>query len=390
MKAHPRSGRLVQQIDGYRAFEPSPLPPQPPVAYEQVLVARLSAADTAIGRLDGLARVLPDADLFLAMYVRHEALLSSRIEGTDCSLDDVLAFELDEAAPVPELDVREVVNYVGALSRGIELLGELPLCNRLLREVHGTLLRSGRGSDKTPGEFRRTQNWIGPQGCSLAGATYVPPPPLVMEQAMTDLESFLHEITHPVLITVGLAHAQFETIHPFLDGNGRTGRLLVSLLLHERNELQKPVLHISAYLNRRRTTYFDHLMTVREDGDWEGWLTFFLEAVRDAADDAARTASAIHLLRETDRARLSARGGAQNDLRLLDALYGQPLVNAGWVGRTLDVAPTTAIRLLDRAVDAGVLRETTGQRRNRVYRYDRYISLFETETGPIASDRTVD
>ena len=280
MKSNGRAGHLVQQLEGYRAFEPVPLPPEPPLIYDQEFISRLSAADTAVGRLDGLAQNLPDSDLFLTMYVRREALCSSRIEGSECSLDDVLAFQLSEDAPVPELDVREVVNSVDALNRGIELLCELPLCNRLLREVHGVLLKSGRGSDKSPGEFRRTQNWVGPKGCTLEGATYVPPPPAVMERAMSELETFLHGTSLPVLVGAGLAYAQFETIHPFLDGNGRIGRLLVSLLLHARGELQRPVLYVSSYLGRHRVEYFGRLMAVREDGDWEGWLKLLLSAWR--------------------------------------------------------------------------------------------------------------
>ena len=211
MRSHPRSGQMVRQLEGYNAFEPANLPPKPAVAFDNELVTLLSAADTAVGRLDGLARTLPDADLFLAMYVRQEALLSSQIEGTECTMDDILAFELLPHGG-PTLDVGEVVNYVAALQHGVALLSELPLCNRLLREMHAVLLRSGRGADKSPGEFRRTQNWIGPAGCTLATASFVPPPRHVMESAMTKLETFVHDSTLPVLVTAGLAHAQFETI----------------------------------------------------------------------------------------------------------------------------------------------------------------------------------
>jgi Fic family protein len=341
---------------------------------------KLDRAGLAVGRLDGLSRALPDADLFLAMYVRQEALLSSQIEGTACTLDDVLAFELDEGAPVPDLDVGEVVNYVAALNAGIARLDDptgLPLCNRLLREVHGTLLRDGRGSDKSPGEFRRTQNWIGPAGCTLTNASFVPPAPDDMNQAMSDLEKYLDSSRLPVLLTAGLAHAQFETIHPFLDGNGRTGRLLVSLFLHDREVLARPVLYLSTYLKKHRSAYFERLMAVREEGDWEGWIGFFLDGVEASATESAQTAAKVHDLRERDRRRVDEHGGGVKDLQLLDGLYAQPLINGPWAVERLGVSKSTSNKMLDRLVDAGVLRETTGKQRYRMYRYDEYVELFD-------------
>ena len=276
-------------------------------------MTRLSAADVAVGRLDGLARALPDVDLFLAMYVRQEALLSSQIEGTECTLDDVLAFELQDGVPEVGVDVGEVVNYVAALSYGIANLNTMdgpPLCNRLLRDVHATLLRSGRGADKAAGEFRTTQNWIGPPGCTLAEARFVPPPVHVMQLAMSDLERYLRDTTFPVLISAALAHAQFKTVHPFVDGNGRAGRLLVLLLLHDRNVLGQPVLCLSTFLKKNREAYFERLTAVREDGDWEGWVGFFLDGVLESAEIAAGTAGRVHQLREEDRRRVSAGRGA--------------------------------------------------------------------------------
>ena len=381
MKSHPRAGHYVQQLEGYRAFEPANLPPEPPLAIDNDLLALLSAADTAIGRLDGLARTLPDAELFLAMYVRQEALLSSQIEGTECTMDDILAFELLPEAG-PNLDVGEVVNYVAALQRGVELLKDLPLCNRLLREMHAVLLRSGRGSDKSPGEFRRTQNWIGPVGCTLASASFVPPPRQVMETAMSALETFVHDSKLPVLVTAGLAHAQFETIHPFLDGNGRTGRMFVSLLLHEREVLTKPVLYLSTFLKRHQARYFDRLTAVRAEGAWEGWIRFFLEGVAESALGATQTAAAIHQLRESDRSTVLSGPGkpGKYDVVLLDALFRQPLVNSAWVQRELGVTSPTANKALDGLCELGILRETTGAKRNRTYRYDAYLDLFETVT----------
>lgn len=377
MKSHPRAGHLVTQLEGYEAFEPTSLPPTPPIAYDDRLVRLLSDADQRVGRLDALATALPDADLFLAMYVRQEALLSSRIEGTECTLDDIIASDLSPSGPT-SLDVGEVVNYVAALGHGIARLATLPLSNRLLREVHEVLLRTGRGSDKTPGEFRRTQNWIGQPGCTLAEANFVPPPVHVMNEALSDLEKFLHATDLPVLIVAGLAHAQFETIHPFLDGNGRSGRLLVSLLLHERTTLTKPVLYLSTYLKQHQQSYFRYLTAVREDGDWEGWLTFFLTGVSDAAAHAAATATRIHQIRERDRRRLLDAGGQKHELALLDRLYTQPIVNSAWVERELGVATATANKVLTRIEAAGILRESTGFKRNRLFRYDEYIDVFDT------------
>lgn len=376
MKAHPRAGHLVTQLEGYEAFEPASLPPTPPIAYDDVLVRLLSEADQRVGRMDALASALPDADLFLAMYVRQEALLSSRIEGTECTLDDIIASDLSPTSPT-SLDVGEVVNYVAALGHGIARLSTLPLSNRLLREVHEVLLRTGRGSDKTPGEFRRTQNWIGRPGCTLAEASFTPPPVHVMNDSLSDLEKFLHVTDLPVLVVAGLVHAQFETIHPFLDGNGRSGRLLISLLLHERKTLTKPVLYLSTYLKQHQRDYFHCLTAVREDGDWEGWLRFFLAGVSDSATNAAATATHIHQIREQDRQRLLDAGGQKHELALLDRLYRQPIVNSAWVERELDVAKATAHKLLTRMEATGILRETTGFKRNRLFRYDEYVNVFD-------------
>jgi Fic family protein len=377
MNSHPRAGRLVQQLEGYRAFEPVDLPPDPPITLDNELWGLLSAADIAVGRLDGLARTLPDADLFLAMYVRQEALLSSQIEGTECTMDDILAFELLPHGG-PTLDVGEVVNYVAALQHGVALLSGVPLCNRLLREMHAVLLRSGRGADKSPGEFRRTQNWIGPAGCTLTTASFVPPPRHVMESAMTTLETFVHDSTLPVLVTAGLVHAQFETIHPFLDGNGRAGRMFISLLLHERKVLAKPVLYLSTFLKRHQARYFEHLTAVRSAGEWEQWLAFFLEGVAEAARGATQTAMSIHQLREDDRTRTLSSGGGKYDVALLDVLFRQPLVNSNWVQQHLDVTSPTANKALERLCELGILREVTGNKRNRTYRYDAYVDLFES------------
>ncbi len=392
MHRSERSGFTVAQPTGCRAFIPAPLPPAPPLDPSRFM-GELSLADQAVGRLDGATRLLPDHDLFLAMYVRNEALLSSQIEGTQCTLDDVLAFELDGAtADVPTVDVQEVVNYIAALGYGLERLATLPICGRLLREVHARLLRGGRGAERNPGEFRSTQNWIGPPGCTLAQATYVPPPPEEMRRAISDLDRFVHGPDSagrqlPPLVVCGLVHAQFETVHPFLDGNGRIGRLLITLLLCERGVLSAPVLYLSTFLRRHRPEYFDHLTAVRSNGAWEAWLVFFLRGIEETAGDAASTAQRIHTMREADRHLIDAAGGTVNDLVLHDRLFSQPLVNAKWVAKELGVTPATANAVLARLTAAGVLREITGQARNRVFRYDAYLALFDRPAVELGFDR---
>jgi Fic family protein len=346
----------------------------------------LSRADQALGRLDGATLNLPDVNLFLAMYVRQEALLSSQIEGTDCTLDDLLAFELDaRTSEVPELDVQEVVNYVAALNYGMARLTDLPISRRLLCEIHARLLQTGRGSDRSPGEFRRTQNWIGSKlavGSSIDTAAFVPPPPNEMEAAFSELERYLdssrdNAAALPLLVDCALAHAQFETIHPYLDGNGRMGRLLITLLLCERGVLTAPVLYLSTYLRRNRSKYFELLMEVRDHGTWEAWIDFFLRGIGETAAEAAQTAQKVHAMRETHRLALEMNGGTLNDLAVLDRLFSQPLANAAWVEKSVGVSQPTANAILSRFEASGVLREVTGQRRNRVYRYDAYLTLFD-------------
>src|SRR5262245_20807423 len=247
-----RAGRYVKQIEGYRAFIPAPLPPDPPLVMDTELIRLLSEADRSLGRLDGVTSVLPNPDLFVAMYVRKEAVLSSQIEGTQSTLEDVLQFEVDATGVELPKDVEEVVNYVRAMNQGLRRLQQLPLSLRLIREIHATLLENARGSHRTPGEFRRTQNWIGPAGCTLETATFVPPPVREMHVALDNLEKFLHDTSLPLLIQCGLAHAQFETIHPFLDGNGRVGRLLITFMLVQRGVLERPLLYLSQYLKAHR------------------------------------------------------------------------------------------------------------------------------------------
>jgi Fic family protein len=375
-----RSGQFVRQPEGYRAFIPAPLPPDPPVRVDDDLSRLLSDADRCLGRLDGVASVLPNPDLFVAMYVRHEAVLSSQIEGTQSTLEDVLEFEADTPGAERPKDVEEVVNYVRAMNHGLHRLGELPVCLRLIREIHGELLSRVRGSERTPGEFRRSQNWIGPAGCTLQTATFVPPPVREMHQALDNLEKFLHGAESlPRLIHCGLVHAQFETIHPFLDGNGRVGRLLITFLLCQQGILGRPLLYLSYYLKAHRAEYYDRLNAVRHDGDWEGWLMFFLRGVYEVSQSATNTARAILQLREQHRqatAELGVSGGTA--ARLLDYLFEQPIVSVRMVEKKLGCAYVTASKLVDQFVGLALLKEITGQQRNRRYRYEPYLALFES------------
>lgn len=380
-----RAGRFVRQPEGYRAFLPSALPPNPPVHVSGELQRLLSDADRALGRLDGSVQTLPNPDLFVFMYVRKEAVLSSQIEGTQSSLQDLLAAEAQLLTADRPRDVDEVVNYVRAMNHGLARLAKLPVSVRLIREIHAELLTGVRGARLTPGELRRSQNWIGPGGCTLSEATFVPPPPAEVPAALGALEEFLHRRDDlPPLVRVGLAHAQFETIHPFLDGNGRVGRLLITFLLCERGLLAKPVLYLSHYLKRRRQEYYERLQAVRTDGDFEGWLVFFLRGVAEVSLEAADTARRILELRENDRRAITERLGraAGNGHRVLERLYERPIVSVTDVQELLGTTFAGANQIVRRLVDLGVLREITGQARHRRFRYDAYVRLFEEGTAP--------
>jgi Fic family protein len=380
-----RAGRYIKQPTGYRAFIPVPLPPQPPIEFDEAFVALLSRADQAIGRLDGVAETLPNPNLFVAMYVLREAVASSQIEGTQSTMEDVLSFELDPRSRDLPHDVGEVVNYVSAMNHGLARIKELPLSLRLIREIHEKLLRGGRGAERLPGEFRTSQNWIGPGGGSISNATFVPPPAHAMRLALNDLETFFHTSTGlPALVQCGLAHVQFETIHPFLDGNGRVGRLLITFLLVQRGVLRQPLLYLSTYLMRHRAEYYDRLMAVRTDGHWEAWLEFFLRGVVETADEATSIARTIVHLREEHRGLLQVHGLGNNEFRLLDLLYQSPFVNVARVAAGLNTTEVTAARVIDRVRTLGLVEEITGRRRNRIFRYTPYWKLFregETLTG---------
>ena len=373
-----RAGRYVQQLRGYKAFVPEPLPPND-LELSGALMVALSRADIALGRLDGAVETLPHPELFTEMYVRREAVLSSQIEGTQASLDDLVAAEAQIQRARLQGDLLEVVNYTAALNFGIARLRELPISGRLLREIHEILMRGVRGGHATPGLFRTSQNWIGPEGRALADAVFVPPPPEMVPDQIGQLESFLHQASDlPLLVQVGLAHAQFETIHPFVDGNGRLGRLLITFLLCERSVLSKPVLYVSLSLKKRRQEYYERLQAVRDKGAWEEWLVFFLDCVADAAVDAADVAKRIMALREDHRDRIVGEMGARagKAIRLLERLYRRPFIDVATAAEILGVSFVNANTIIAKMEALGLLREATGQARNRVFVYDDYLALF--------------
>ena len=373
-----RSGQYVAQPTGYKAFIPRPLPPDPPVQLGPELQRDLSHADRALGRLDGSVETLPHPNLFVYMYVRKEAVLSSQIEGTQSSLQDLLAAEAHLAEGVPA-DVDEVVHYVRAMNLGLDRLPTLPMSIRLIREIHHELMKGARGQHLTPGELRQSQNWIGPAGSTIANATFVPPPPHEVPALLGDLENFLHRADDlPLLVKIGLAHAQFETIHPFLDGNGRIGRLLITFLLCEREALKKPVLYLSYYFKKHRQKYYDRLQAIRDDGDWESWLAFFLQGVAEVSLEAADTAKKILALREDHRRKINDYLGrtAGNGHRVLEQLYEKPIVSVDDVRAITGTTFQAANVIVQRLVGLEILKEMTGRARNRRFLYAPYVNLF--------------
>ncbi len=368
-----------------RAFVPAPLPPDPPLEFSGARQRLLERALLACGRLDGVTALLPDPELFLYAYVRREAVLSSQIEGTESSLSDLLLFELDEAPGVPFDDVVEVSNYVAALEHGMaRLRGGFPLSNRLLREVHEKLLASGRGADKQPGEFRRSQNWIG--GTRPGNARFVSPPPQHVEDCMASLERSIHAADDglPALVKAALAHAQFETIHPFLDGNGRVGRLLISLMLFDAGVLAQPLLYLSYYFKQHRDEYYRLLDTVRAEGDWEAWLDFFLEGVEITAGSAMDTAHRLLALFRDDAARVQTLGrAAANALRVFDALRDRPLATLNDLTERTGASYPTVARAVEALENLGIVREITGRKRERVFAYMRYLDILNEGTEPL-------
>lgn len=377
-----RAGHYVSQIEGYRSFVPEKLPPaDPPISFDLELIGLLSQADLALGRLDGITRTLPNPDLFVSMYVKKEALLSSQIEGTQASLIEVLETEERQTS-----DAREVTNYVNALNYGLQRLkvDGFPLSLRLIREIHSKLLASGRGSNLTPGEFRTSQNWIGGVGSTLSNAAYIPPSVSDMRAAMGDLELYFHTNDGmPPLVKIALIHAQFETIHPFLDGNGRMGRLLITFWLCQQDILSRPLLYLSYYFKRNRTEYYDRLMAVRHQGKWEDWIKFFLKGIIEISNESSESAHSIDSLREELAARVDSLDAhtAVNARRLLDQLFITPQVTRVSVASALEITAPTAGSLIQRFVDLGILVDITPDvKRGKRFAFQRYLSILEVGT----------
>ena len=379
-----RSGTYILQPTGYRAFIPKPLPPRPAIQMKPALATLLSQADISLGRLDTMGLLLPDLDHILAMYIRKEALLSAQIEGTQASLEDLFEYESHVPVDNPH-DVKEVVNYIKALNHGLERLEKIPMSIRVIKEIHEILLKGARGSEKTPGEFRKSQNWIGPTGCALKTASFIPPPPYEAKEAMGDLELFMHRKSKlPILIRCALLHYQFETIHPFLDGNGRAGRLLITFFLCWKKVLKKPLLYLSYYFKLHRQEYYDRLNLVRNKGDFEQWIAFFLKGVIWAGDSALGTIKAVLLLKEKDKSLLLKKNASSIlCIAVLDYLFKKPIVSVQDVADQLQISFPTATRILNEFDKYGVVNEITGQKRHKRYSYTKYLALLSEGTEPL-------
>ena len=387
MKRGPAGKYEITNIMGeeVRSFVPLPLPTNPPLEWTSQRQKLLERSTLGLGRLDSITLLLPDADLFLYAYVRREAVLSSQIEGTQSSLAQLLLFELEEAPGIPLEDVVEVSNYVAALDHGLRRLQEgFPLSNRLIREMHAVLLAKGRGSEKSPGEFRRSQNWIG--GTRPGNAHFVPPPPERVEECMAALERFLHDEgnPYPALIKAALAHVQFETIHPFLDGNGRIGRLLIAFILHHDGALSQPLLYLSLYFKQHRAEYYRLLDLVRTDGDWEAWVDFFLEGVDRVASNAVETARRLVNMFQQDEQKIQTlERSASTALRVFRVFCERPLINLNQIGERTGLSFTAVAKTVRALEKVGIVREITGQRRNRVFAYQQYLTILSEGTEPL-------
>ena len=377
-----RAGKFVSNMSGeaaYQSFSPALLPPVPGIEVGEEILKWLLEASRNLQKLDAAAQLIPSTELFISMYVRKEALISSQMEGTQCTLEDVLDPELDTNA---NLDVADVINYVKAAQYALERLHTLPICNRLLRETHQILMEGVRGQEKNPGEFRRSQNWIGPAGCGLKDARYIPPNVEDMERAMSDLEKYINEDTsYDPLIQAALIHYQFETIHPFLDGNGRIGRLLILLYLMEQKLLHKPVIYVSYFLKKNQVEYYDRISEVRRSGNYEQWLKFFLEAVNAAAQDAVTTIEALAALHDQNLAALPKTSRSKDNVRaVFDYLEAHPIIDVKPTAAALKVSYNTASTAVRKLVELNILRETTSAARNRVFAYEAYLDLLREGT----------
>ena len=377
-----RSGLYVDNLTGeatYQSFKPNPLPPMPEIEMDEEIVKLLVDANKQLVKLDTVSQLIANADLFISMYVRKEALISSQIEGTQCTLDDVLDPEVEANA---NLDVSDVINYVKATQYALKRLESLPLCCRLIREIHEVLMENVRGQDKTPGEFRHSQNWIGPANCSLKDARYIPPNVEDMQNAMSDLEKFINEnVDYDPLIRVALIHYQFETIHPFLDGNGRIGRLLILLYLMEQGLLAKPVIYISYFLKKNQIEYYDRISEVRRSGNFEQWIRFFLEAVSKAASDSLEAIRQLSALHDANIEKLPKTTRSKDNLRaVFDYIEQYPIIDIKRTAKELDISYNTAATAVKKLVELGILQETTNAARNRVFAYEEYLGILRKDT----------
>ncbi len=376
-----RSGKQITQPTGYKAFIPNPLPPNPPIQIEGEIQHLLTNANIAIGKMDTMGYLVPNLDHIIAMYVRKEALLSSQIEGTQASLEDI--FEYESQIPIKNInDVKEVINYIKALNHGMKRLAEFPMSIRLIKEIHEVLLEGARGKEKTPGEFRKSQNWIGSSGSTLATASFVPPPPKEAVDAMGELELFLHKDPElPLLINCALMHYQFETIHPFLDGNGRLGRLLITFYLYWKGALQYPLLYLSYYLKIHRQEYYDRLNLVRERGDYEQWIIFFLKGIIWTSESALQTIKNLLQLQEDYKKRLIVKKlSTPYAIALLDYLFEKPHLTINDVADHLKISYQGAKALVDQFVATEILKEITGKRRDKRYSYWEYLAFLSEGT----------
>jgi Fic family protein len=380
-----RQGAYVKQLEGYKAFIPSPLPPHPALKLSDELLAKHEQVMRSLARLDGLAYMLPNLDLFIAMYVKKEALLSSQIEGTQVSLENI--FEYESGVAIEHMsDMKEVVNYIKALNYGLKRLEKIPMSLRLIKELHEIILSHTRGKQKTPGEFKRSQNWIGGEFSSLKNALFIPPPPAQAMSAMADLENYLHlQSPYPEIINCALIHYQFETIHPFLDGNGRIGRLLITFYLVWKGIIEKPILYSSYYFKKNRQEYYDRLMMVRNTGDYEQWVNFFLNGILEASDSAIEETKKILQLQSTDQQKLADKKIASPlAIPLLNQLMRTPVVSISDIQQQLSISYPTAAQLVKKFVKLEILKETTGKKRSQRFAYHHYLKILAEGTNPLS------
>jgi len=376
-----RSGNYIQQPTGYKAFEPAPLPPKPELVIDIEMQNLLSRADRALAKMDGIAHTLPNLNLFIAMYVRKEALLSSQIEGTQASLEDIFGVESGEK-PENINDAEEVINYIKALNHGIRRLGELPMSLRLIKEIHGVLIKGVRGEHKYPGEFRKTQNWIGAKGANLSNASFIPPAPADMIRAMNDLEIYMHrEKGYPALIECALIHYQFETIHPFLDGNGRLGRLLITYYLYWKQIISKPLLYLSLYFKKNRQEYYDRLNMARTKGDYEQWVMFFLKGLAETAESGLENIRKILVMhQEKENLLWQKKLSSPYAMGILNFLFTVPYVSIKLISEKFDISFQSASTLVNQFVKLGILKEITGRKRDQKFIFKDYVGLLSEGT----------